>query len=42
MMETIADRPELQRLAWGFLAYLMLSGLPDLIDAIANASGGCL
>ena len=35
MLNTIADRPELRRLFWGYLFYLMLKALPDLIDAIS-------
>ena len=38
MLETIADRPELQRLIWGFLGYLVLREIPDVIDAIVAAS----
>lgn len=37
MLETIADRPELQRIIWAFLGYLMLREVPDVIDALAAA-----
>lgn len=34
ILNTIADRPELRRILWGYLFYLMLKTVPDLVGAI--------